>query len=266
MKLWYQTMTSYRYDPVWDDYGKGLEEQCKRAARPDTEVYVCGVPLFGHNLDKYRFIMYYHKNQCLNNMLRAEKEGYDVFVLGCSEDPALAEGRGMLSIPVVGISQANMYVAGMLGELFAIVTSPRNLSEMYRQLVRQYGLDSKYLRGPYALDVPEPEIAQALKNPAPLAAKFKEVAKGAVADGASVIITIPAFIYNLFYRTERITNLDGATVLDPVAVAVKVGEMFADLKALGMEASKTYQVYSNPGKEIVNEILDLYAPTFRIER
>jgi len=258
-------MTTYRYDPVWDEYGKGLEEQCKRAARPDTEVHVTGVPLFGKDLDKYKYIMYYHKNQCVNNMLKAEKEGYDVFVLGCSEDPALTEGRGLISIPVVGISQANMYVAGMMGELFTIVTSPRNLAEMYRQLVRLYGLESKYLRGNYALDVPEEEVAKSLKDPLPLAKEFKEVAKRAVADGASVIIPIPAFIYNLFYRTEKLTNLDGATVLDPVAVAVKVGEMFADLKKLGMEASRMYQVYSYPGKEIRDEILKKYAPTFKIE-
>ena len=264
VKIWYQTLTTYRYDPVWDEYGKALEEQCKRAASPDTEVYVTGVPLIGKDRDKYKFIMYYHKLQCLNNMLRAEREGYDVFVIGASEDPGLVEGRGMLGIPVVGIAQASLYVAGMLGELFAIVTSPHNLVEMYRQRVREYGLEGKYLRGDYSLDVPEVEIAKSLKDPALLATKFKEVAKRAVGDGASVIVPLPPFIYNLFYRTGGLTNLDGATVLDPVAVAVIVGEMFVHLKKVGIEVSRMYQVYSYPGKEAVQQILEKYRPTFKI--
>ncbi len=264
MKIWYQSMTTYGYNPVWEEYGKGLEQKCKRAVRADTEVHVAGVPLWGNGLNKYKYMLYYHKNQCLNNMMQAEKEGYDAFIIGCSEDLGMVEGRGLVSIPVVGISQANMYVAAMLGELFAIVTSPHQLVEMYRQLVRLYGLESRYLQGNYSLDIPENEIAKSLKTPAPLAKKFKEVAKRAVADGASVIIPIPAFIHDLFYRTEELTNLDGSTVLNPVAVALKVGEMFVDLKKLGIEASRMFQVYSYPGKEIHDEILKEYAPSFKI--
>ena len=50
--------------------------------------------------------MYYHANQSLNNMLKAEKEGYDACIIGCSLDVGMDVIREMLSIPVVAIGHA----------------------------------------------------------------------------------------------------------------------------------------------------------------
>ena len=266
MKIWYQSMSTYRYDPVFDEYGKTLEEQCKRALRPDTEVYVTGVPTVMPEIDRYKSIMTYHSSQMLNQMLKAEKEGYDAFVIGCSFDVGMDEGREMLSIPVVGIAHANLYMAAMLGELFTVVTCEPYIAERYRQMVTRYGLQQKFMRGPYVFPITEWELAEALsKDPAPVAEKFKAVAQKAVADGASVIIPVPAFINQLFFKTGGLTNLDGATVLDPVAVAVKLAEMLADLKKIGIEVSRTLQVYGSPGKELLNKCLETYAPVFKID-
>jgi len=266
MKIWYQTASTYRYDPLFDEYGRTLEEQCKRALRPDTEVYVTGVPKLIIEIDRFKSPMYYHTAQILNNMLKAEREGYDAFVSGCSFDPGMDEGREMLSIPVVSIGHANLYMAAMLGELFAIITCLPWIAERYRQLVRGYGLQSKYLRGPYVFHILEKELAAALsKDPTPVAKKFRAVAEKAVADGASVIIPVPAFINQLFYKAGGLTNLDGATVLDPVAVAVKLAEMLADLKKIGIEVSRTLQVYGSPGKELLNKCLETYSPVFKID-
>ena len=68
MKIWYQTFSSYRYEPVWDEYGKTLEEQCNRVVRPDTEVYVTGTPVMVREIDRFKSLGYYHKIQVLNNM------------------------------------------------------------------------------------------------------------------------------------------------------------------------------------------------------
>ena len=267
MKIWYQSNSTYRYDPALDAYGNNLEEQCKRAARPDTEVYVTGVPVHGEHIDKYKSIMYYHANQGLNNMLKAEKEGYDAVVIGCSLDVGMDYAREMLSIPVIGIAHANLYMAAMLGELFAVVTCEPWLAEGYRQLIRRYGLEQKSLRGNYVVPVTEAELAKILKggDPKPMAEKFKAEAKKAVADGASVVIPVPAHISQLFYKTGGLTNLDGATVLDPVAIAVKVAETWADLKKLGIEVSRTFQVYASPGKELLKKTFETYAPVFKID-
>ena len=264
MKIWYQSLSSYRYEPVWDGYGKTIEEQCKRILRPDTEIFVTGTPVMVREIDSYKSIMYYHKSQMLNHMLKAEKEGYDAFVIGCTYDGGLEEGRELLSMPVVGISQTSYYMAAMLGELFATVTTGAQFLQHYRQQIRHYGLESKHLPGPYIFQASEEELAMAQENPEPMMEKFKVVAEKAVADGASVIIPNPAFLASLVYKTG-LTRVGDATVIDTISTAVKFAEMLVDLKKIGIEVSRTLQVSGSPGKELLRESLDKYAPVFKID-
>jgi len=197
-------------------------------------------------------------------MLKAEKEGYDAFVIGCTLDSGLEEGREMLSIPVVGISQTSYYLAAMLGELFATVTTSDYFSEKYRQMVEHYGLGSKYLRGPYAFTASEEELAIALKEPELVMEKFKAMAEKAVADGASVIIPNPAFLSSLIYKTG-LTRVGDTLVMDTVSVAVKMAEMLADLRKVGIEVSRKLGVYGSPGKEVLKKTFETYAKVFKID-
>jgi allantoin racemase len=264
MKIWYQSASSYRYEAAFEFYGKTLEEQCQRAARPDTEIYVTGLPVMMREIDRFKSVTYFHKVQMLNNMLKAEKEGFDAFAIGCTSDTGLEEGREMLSIPVVGISQTGYYLAGMLGELFAIVTISPYFCEKYRQQVVRYGLENKHLRGNYYFPATEEEVALALKNPEPVMEEFKVVARKAIADGASVIVPNPAFLATAAYRTG-LTSLDNVLVLDTISAVVKAAEMFADLKKLGIEVSRKLGVYGHPGKELLQKTFEKYRPVFKIE-
>jgi len=264
MKIWYQSLSSYRYEPVWDKYGEALAEQCKRALRPDTEIYVTGTPVMVRQIDSFKSLMYYHKSQMLNNMLKAKKEGYDAFVIGCTYDSGLEEGREMLNIPVVGISQTAYYMAGLLGELFAVVTTSTYFYEFYRKQIKHYGLESKHLSGTYMFPASEEELGLAQENPEPMLNKFRVEAERAVSDGASVIVPHPAFLASLTSKAG-ITKIGNALVLDTVSTAVKVAEMLVDLRKIGIEVSRKLQVYGSPGKELLEESLKKYAPVFKIE-
>jgi len=259
MKIWYQSAAAYRYDAVWEEWGKTVEKHIAKVVRPDTEVYIAGVPLM-MEIDKYKSIMYYHKSQILNNMLKAEKEGYDAVVVGCTLDPGVVEGKEMLNIPVVGISEASFHVAAMLGQLFAVVTIGEHFREWYRQQVEQYGLQSRHLQGNYYFDATEEEVAMALKNPEPIIEKFKATAKKAIADGASVIIPSPAFLATLLYN-QGLTKLGDVVVLHTVSVAVKTAEMMVDLKKIGIEVCRKFQVYGSPPREL----LEKYRGVFKLE-
>ena len=264
MKIWYQSGSTYRYEPLFEEYGKTLEEQCKRAVRPDTEVYVTGVPEFMLEEDRFRIIRYYHVSQLFNNMVKAEREGYDAFIVGNTLDFGWEEGRGLVSIPVLGISHTSYYLAAMLGELFAIVTTQDYLCEQYRQQVERYGLRDKYLRGNYYFQIPEEELALAMKNPQPIVDKFKAVAERAVADGASVIIPAPGLLPPLVYKAG-LTQVDGATILDSNSAVTKFAEMLADLRKIGIEASRKFGVYCTPDKELRKEISSTFGKVFKIE-
>ncbi|MFC1823288.1 aspartate/glutamate racemase family protein [Thermodesulfobacteriota bacterium] len=267
MKIWVQSMSSYRFDPIFDDYGRIIEEQCKRAVRPGTEVYVTGVPkLMKGMTDKYKSVMTYHNIQNLNNMLKAQEQGYDAFFITCSFDVGMEEGREMLEIPVVGLAHASLFMAAMLGELFAIVTCEPYIAERYRQMVTRYGLVQKFLQGPYVAPISEWELAESLgKDTSDVAEKFKVVARKAVAEGASVIVPVPAVISQLFGKEGGLTKLDGATVLDPITVGVKMAEMMIDLKKLGIEVSRTLQVGGSLGKEAMDACLETYSSLYNFD-
>jgi allantoin racemase len=263
MKIWYQSATTYRFDPRFDAYGRTLEEICRKVARPDTEVHVEGIPVIARDVEKYNFLQFYEKAQFLNNMVRAEKEGYDAFVIGCDLEPGLEEGKAMLNIPVIGISEASYHLAMMLGHLFTVVTSSMAFFNIFKKQVEKYGLAGKYLPGPYFHKSSEGELSTALENPGPVIDKYKAVAQKAVADGASVIILNPAFIAALAYRTGWTKEQD-AVILNPITAVVKTAEMMVDLKNLGFEPSRQMGVYARMDRDKRDEAIKQFEKVFKI--
>jgi allantoin racemase len=249
MKIWYQSASSYGFEPVWDEYGKSLMMQCRKVLNPGTEVHLAGIPVMVRDVENWRSLQYYQNVQVMENMQRAQDEGYDAFVIGCTLDVALAEGKAMLDIPVVGISETAYRMAMTLGRLFAIVTSSSAFTEVYGEQVERYGVASRYLRGPYIVPASEEELAMALTRPGPVMEKFKAAASRAVADGASVIVPGPAFYATLANRAG-LTEIDGALVLDTVSLAVKTAEMMATLRQVGIAPSRRIGVYCQPGREL----------------
>lgn len=250
MKIWYQSSSAYGYEPVWNEYGKTLESQCRCVVRQDTEVHVKGIPMMTRDVENWRVLQYVQNLQCLKNMQKAQEQGYDAFVLGCTLDPVLAEGKSMLQIPIVGISEVAYHMAMMMGRFFTVVTSSSALWEVYAEQVNRYGVESRFLKGPYIIHASEEEIAQSLTDPAAMTERFISAARSAVTDGASVLIPAPAFLSTLAYRSS-LQSVDDALVIDTVAVAVKTAEMLVDLKVAGISPSRRIGVYSCPPDALV---------------
>jgi allantoin racemase len=264
MKIWYQSSSSYGYEPVFEEYGKTLEEQCNNIVRPDTEVHVEGIEVMVRDIENQKALQYFQNIQSLNNMLRAEREGYDAFVIGCTLDNAMEEGKSMVDIPVVGISEAGYHLAMMMGNLFAVVTSSSAFFEIYKKLAEKYGVANKYLQGPYIYPASEEEIAMALTDPEPLLKNFKAVAEKAVDDGASVIIPAPAFLTTLALRAG-LTTINDALVLDTISVAIKTAEMLVDLKKIGIEPSRRIGVYARPDEKTRKAAFEQLGKVFKIK-
>ncbi|MBI2832580.1 MAG: hypothetical protein HYX79_10030 [Chloroflexi bacterium] len=263
MKIWCQAMTPYGYDPALDSFGEIVERNCRRVLRADTELHIEGVPVAMKGTEKYASIQALHQLQALNNMLKAENEGYDAFAIICSHDPFLREGREMLSIPVVGITETSFHVASMLGDRFATIPTSYVLSEKYRRMSRSYGVQDRYLSGPYTLGATEEEIIRAIKDPAPIVERFKNEARKAIADGASVLVPLPGFVSICLYRSG-VTSLDGVLVMDPIAVTVKMAETMVDLKAANVGPSRRIGAFGSPPKELRTEAFKRYVSALKL--
>jgi Asp/Glu/hydantoin racemase len=263
MKIWYQSASGYRFEPVWEEYGATLEAQCRKVVHADTEVHVTGIPVMVRDIENWRSLQYYQNAQVMKNMRRAQAEGFDAFVIGCTLDTCLAEGKSMLDIPVVGISEAAYRMAMTMGRMFAVVTSSPAFTEVFGEQVERYGVAGRYLRGPYVVSASEEEIAKALGQPRTLIEKFRLAAAKAVADGASVIVPAPAFLATLAHRAA-LREVDGALVLDTVSVAVKTAEMLVGLRRAGVAPSRRIGVYCKPEPALERASMDRLQGVFTL--
>jgi allantoin racemase len=74
------------------------------------------------------------------DLMARHAEGCDAAVIAVSHDTALDAARQLLNIPVVGMTEASLLTACMLGGRIGIVTLGRSGLPMYQELVARYGL------------------------------------------------------------------------------------------------------------------------------
>ena len=112
-------------------------------------------------------------------------EAFDGVLIGVSTDPALGALRALLPVPVVGMTEAALLTACMLGARFGLVTFSLASAPGYREAVERYGLVSR-LAGLRTIDLP---LAEAYAKREELTEAIVEVAGALVeSDGAEVLI------------------------------------------------------------------------------
>jgi allantoin racemase len=154
----------------------------------------------------------------------AEAQGYDAVVLACFSDPGLDAAREVASIPVVGIEEATLHVAAMLGHRFSIMTSRAERVPAKTDDVARHGLSLRLASvRPLEMSVLEMDA-----EPERAKARILEVAGRAVQeDGAEVIILGCAGLAGYAGEIQRAL---GVVVLDPSPIALKMAEVFVTLR------------------------------------
>jgi len=179
--------------------------------------------------------------RAISNGIDAERDGYDVYVLGHFQDPGLYELRSALTIPVVGVGEATLLAASQLGRRLGLVTIHPAFEVWHYEQAERYGLNGRitHVKG-LGLQPSDfsATFAGDLDARARLFASFASVAEPMVADGADVII--PAGVLpGLLVATERGYRIGHAPVVNCAAVGLKAAEMWGSLRALdGLEPSR----------------------------
>src|SRR5215469_6489956 len=75
--------------------------------------------------------------------LAANFAGHDAAVLAISFDTALFGARQIVSIPVIGMTEASLLMACLLGRRFGLISFGQNSRRMYLDLVRRVGLSQR---------------------------------------------------------------------------------------------------------------------------
>ncbi len=84
---------------------------------------------------------------------KGERAGADGYVIACFGDPGLDAAREIATGPVVGIAEAAMHTAALLGRSFSVVTTLGRTTGRAWDLAERYGMREK-CRGVHACEVP----------------------------------------------------------------------------------------------------------------
>jgi allantoin racemase len=137
-RIWYQSFT----DPDVDaPYFTRLRGYLQSIAAIGYEVHPYGLhpgDRFLHPISEFRCAA-----QVISGALTAEREGYDAFLIGHFQEPALSETRAAVQIPVIGLGEASMLHACTLGRKIALVTINPVFVPYHEQQISRHGLERR---------------------------------------------------------------------------------------------------------------------------
>src|SRR5205085_12156447 len=67
----------------------------------------------------------------------------DVAIIAAFGDPGLGGARELFPIPVIGLAEAGLLAACLLGQRYAIITFSQALTPWYRECIEWHGLSSR---------------------------------------------------------------------------------------------------------------------------
>ena len=193
----------------------------RQAASPGTEIQAVTAP-FGPAYIATRAEAVIGAMATLE-LLATHAADADAVVIAAYADPGLGAARELLSIPVVGMAEAAMLTACMLGRRFAVLTFAVALEPWYQESVDFNGLAGR-CAGIFCLDEPFADISSVGDEKAQA---LSALCERAIAAGADVCILGGAPLAGV---AAQIADQVRVPLVDAVAAAVRQAETLAALK------------------------------------
>jgi allantoin racemase len=156
-------------------------------------------------------------------MLAEAGTGIDVAIIAAFGDPGLFGARELFAFPVVGLAEAAMLTACMVGRRFSIVTFSRTLTPWYQECVAMHGLDAR-CASIRTLDEAFQSISDVQAEKEEVLVRLANLA--VEQDDADVVILSGAPLAGL---ATKVKHRIPVPVIDPVAAAIRQAETLAVL-------------------------------------
>jgi allantoin racemase len=157
-------------------------------------------------------------------MLATAGSSVDAAIIAAFGDPGLFGARELFDIPIVGLAEAAMLTACMLGRRFSIVTFARALAPWYQECVTMHGLDAR-CAGIRTLDGTFRSISNVQAEKEDLLVSLAN--RAVEQDDADVVILSGAPLAGL---ADKVRDRIPVPVVDPTAAAVRQAETLVTLK------------------------------------
>src|SRR5271166_3449380 len=103
LRIWYQSYVDYEHGKTyWDRLRKHLDA----VVDAGTSVDIRGIT--PHDSYAHALVEMRCAREVICNAVKAEREGYDAFIIGHFQDAGLYEARAAVNIPVVALGEATM--------------------------------------------------------------------------------------------------------------------------------------------------------------
>jgi len=236
-----------------------LSQKTYSLCRSDTEISYKQIKRATDNIEDLRYSYVWHltRNEIIETIIQAEKEGYDAAIVSCFMDIGVQEARSMVDIPVLGPGEVNMMYATLLGAKFGISTGPIPfVVETLTRQIRERGLESRAISNrpvrPHPVTRREMVAAMQEQNAKVLAGGVEKVGRELIKDGADVVIC-GVTTMGPSCTTAGLVKIEpeGVPVLDCVLITLKMAEVMVDLKdKIGLPwINRNQPMYQSPSEE-----------------
>lgn len=233
-----------------ESFTRKCEEAAKAYARPSTEIMSVTAARGSRSMEDF-----YDEYLCTVGVIEAakkiiSKKKVDIIILGCAADAGLYALKEVFEIPVIGLVEAMIGMANILGYKFSILTFLNRFIPYMEILIRKYGQETRCT----SIRSINMTVLDVGRKPGMVLRKLGEEGKKAVEeDGADVLLLGCTGMGGLDKELEKKV---GVPVLEGYACAVKMAEAFFDYQ---LKPSKTHLFKKSEVKEVVG-YLDILQP------
>ncbi len=232
MRFWYQSVTREGSFPT---YRATLDRLLEAAAGPEVQIDVHGIRRQGGTGDQYRYLAFLETVEILENVHRAQEEGYDAFLIGNLFDPGLREAREIADIPVLSLGEVTLQTTETMGESLGFVSINKKFEPRLWDVLARRRLTER-VAGVASMQVPSmADLEAAGRDGAAVEAlveRFMAAAEETVEAGAEVVVAAGGVVMAIVSDQGKFCTPSGAPIINGVAALIQQAKAATELRRL----------------------------------
>jgi Asp/Glu/hydantoin racemase len=257
VKLWYQSLAR---ETESSPYGDILRRVIRNAADPGTEVHLQGIRESAGIGVHYRFLEYHDTREVIYNAMRAEREGFDAFLIGNASDAGVQIAREVTNVPVLALTESSLLASCMMGGgNLGLITVSDKWTPRIMDNVRRLNMESRVV-GAEGLATTPLELKKAMVDTSlrdAVVTDFMASARRLLDKGAEIIICEGGDVI-VFLADAGIFEVDRAPIINGIIELIKMAETAVKLRRhTGRFTSKRFGLAA-PSGEYLERIRAFY--------